>query len=119
MKAYGAAALLLFGRDSDILQLPCSPSGVRVERVDTPGEERLMGSKYPPGFYSEKTLLTVEEVFREVWNTLEENDPQVANNSGLRIAVIDRLLTLLEEGVRDPDELRTLTLGHFNAEPRA
>jgi hypothetical protein len=78
-----------------------------------------MGSNYPPAIYSEKTLRAVEDAFREVWQTLEANNPHVANNAGLRIAVIDRLLTLLEEGVRDPDELRTLTLSHFNEEPRA
>jgi hypothetical protein len=73
-----------------------------------------MVSKYPPALYSERTLRAVESAFKEVWATLSANDPQrVAENTELRVAVINRLLDLLEKGVRDPDELRTRTLSHF------
>jgi hypothetical protein len=77
-----------------------------------------MGSKYPPAFYSERTLNEVEDAFRDVWATLSANDPQrVVNNGGLRLAVINRLLELIDKGIRDPDELRTLTLSHFCSPP--
>jgi hypothetical protein len=76
-----------------------------------------MASKDPPAFYSEKTLTAVEDVFREVWDTLTANEPHAANNAGLRVAVIHRLLEFIDEGVRDPDELRTLTLSHFSTQP--
>jgi hypothetical protein len=59
-----------------------------------------MGSKSPPASYSEKTLTSVEDVFH------------VADNAGLRVAVIHRLLELVDEGVRDSDNSE-----FFNTQP--
>jgi hypothetical protein len=78
-----------------------------------------MGSKYPPGFYDEDKLKAVEGAFRDVWDSLATSNPsQNTDRDGLRVAVIHRLLDLVEQGVTDPDELRFLTLSHFTAQPR-
>jgi hypothetical protein len=79
-----------------------------------------MGSRYPPAYYSEKTLKALEDAFLEVLATLAANDPHwIANNAGLRVAVIHRLLELVEDGFTDPEELRTLTLSHFTLSQEA
>ena len=76
-----------------------------------------MGSKYPPAYYSEKTLKAVEDAFQEVLDTLANDPHWIANNAGLRVAVIHRLLELVEEGLTDPEDLRTLTLSHSSPQP--
>ena len=78
-----------------------------------------MGSKYPPANDSEKTLKAVEDAFQEVLDTLANDPHWIANNAGLRVAVIHRLLELVEDGFTDPVDLRTLTLSHFSPQPEA
>ena len=78
-----------------------------------------MGSRYPPAYYSEKTLNAVEDAFREVLDTLASDPHWIANNAGLRVAVIHRLLELVEDGFTDLEELRTLTLSHFTLSQEA
>jgi hypothetical protein len=79
-----------------------------------------MGSRYPPAYYSEKTLKGLEDAFLEVLATLAANDPhRITDNAGIRVAVIHRLLELVEGGVTDPEELRTLALRHFTIQPEA
>lgn len=79
-----------------------------------------MGSRYPPGFYDEDVLKAIEGAFRDIWDNLTTSNPsQNTDREGLRVAVIHRLLGLVEEGITDPEDLRVLTLRHFTAQPRA
>ena len=78
-----------------------------------------MGSQYPPGFYDDNTLRVIEGAFREVWHSLAASNPnQDTDRQGLKVAVIDRLLGLVEQGITDPEDLRALTLSHFTDQPR-
>jgi hypothetical protein len=79
-----------------------------------------MASGYPPGFYDDETLKTVESTFREVCEALAT--AKLASGcdiDGLRVAVIQQLLKFVDQGVIDPNELRTLTLSHFGEQPHA
>ena len=79
-----------------------------------------MGSRYPPGFYDENALKAIEGAFREIWDNLAASNPsQGADREGLKVAVIDRLLGLVEQGITDPEDLRMLTLSHFSDQPRS
>ena len=77
-----------------------------------------MGSRYPPGFYDDETLKAIEGTFHEVCEALSRTEPSFGcDNDGLRVAVVQQLLKLVEQGVTSPEELRTLTVGHFTAQP--
>jgi hypothetical protein len=77
-----------------------------------------MGSRHPPGFYDTDALNAVESAFREVWKVLAMSARlHDMDNDGLRIAVIQRLLGLVGNGITTQDELRTRTLSDFGAEP--
>jgi hypothetical protein len=79
-----------------------------------------MASRYPSGFYDEETLKTVEGTFREVCDTLAGTKLALGcDNDGLRAAIVQQLLKFVEQGVTDPNELRTLTLSHFSYQPHA
>ena len=76
-----------------------------------------MGSQYPPGYYDEQSLRTIEVTLREVCEELEKRHPiEGCENGGLRIAIVQRLLKLVEEGISDPAELRTTILSYFEGQ---
>ncbi len=78
-----------------------------------------MGSRYPPGFYDDDTLNAIEGTFRDVCETLARTEPSFGcDNDGLRLAVVQQLLKLVEQGVTNSEDLRTLTLSHFTHLPR-
>ena len=70
-----------------------------------------MGSQYPPGVYDNEKLTAVESAFRDVWHALALDDH--ASNEGLRIAIVQTLLSLVAEGKTRPDQLRATVLMEF------
>jgi hypothetical protein len=62
--------------------------------------------------YDPKTLAVMDQAFAAIWNVLRADDPfrDYATDSELRIAVGQKLLNLVAEGVTDPVRLRNLTV---------
>jgi hypothetical protein len=74
-------------------------------------------------FYAPKTLAVMDQAFAAIWNVLKADDPfrDYAKDGELRIAVGQKLLNLVADGVTDPRRLRQLTVeslhpGHWRAE---
>ena len=74
-------------------------------------------------FYAPKTLAVMDQAFAAIWNVLKADDPfrDYAKDGELRIAVGQKLLNLVADGVTDPGRLRQLTVesllpGHWRAE---
>jgi hypothetical protein len=65
-----------------------------------------MGSRFAPSSYDEAMLLTLEQVFDVVCNTLNAG----RGKSQLRTMVAQKLMELAAVGVIDPEELRVKTL---------
>jgi hypothetical protein len=65
-----------------------------------------------PDIYDPETLAVMDQAFAAVWNVLRADDPfrNYANDSELRIAIGQKLLNLLADGVTDPVRLRKLTV---------
>ena len=73
--------------------------------------------------YDPKTLALMDQAFAAIWNVLKADDPfrDYAKDGELRIAVGQKLLNLVADGVTDPRRLRQLTVesllpGHWRAE---
>ena len=62
--------------------------------------------------YDPKTLAVMDQAFAAIWNVLRADDPfrDYANDSELRLAIGQKLLNLVADGVTDPSRLRYLTL---------
>jgi hypothetical protein len=70
-----------------------------------------------------KTLAVMDQAFAAIWNVLKADAPfsDYAKDGELRIAVGQKLLNLVADGVTDPGRLRQLTVesllpGHWRAE---
>jgi hypothetical protein len=65
-----------------------------------------------PDIYDPKTLAVMDQAFAAVWNVLRADDPfrNYANDSELRIAIGQKLLNLVADGVTDPVRLLKLTV---------
>ncbi len=65
-----------------------------------------------PEIYDPKTLATMDQAFAAIWKVLRADDPfrDYARDSELRIAVGQKLMDLVADGVTDPIRLRQLTL---------
>jgi hypothetical protein len=73
-----------------------------------------MGSQYPPGSYDQDTLKAIEGVFRDVWDHLPTSNPSHdTDREGLKVAIIDQLLGLVEQGITDPLAMREVVLRVF------
>ena len=62
--------------------------------------------------YDPKTLTVMDQAFAAIWNDLKADDPfrDYANDSELRLAIGQKLLNLVADGVTDPSRLRYLTV---------
>ncbi len=74
-----------------------------------------MASRFPPsrGAYDEATLSMLKQVFSDVWTVLKAHDPirEWEKDDEMRTSVARSLMTLVDAGVSDPNELRGKTLG--------
>jgi hypothetical protein len=63
-------------------------------------------------FYTPKTLAVMDQAFAAIWNVLKADDPfrDYARDGERRIAVEQKLLNLVADGVTDPGRLRRLTV---------
>jgi hypothetical protein len=77
-----------------------------------------MASKYPPGYYDEEKLCALESAYRQVWKTISMEkflrDP--IDEDLLRKNIIDRLMSLVSQGITNADQLRARTLMEFGSE---
>jgi len=84
----------------------------------------MMTSRTPrTNLYAPKTLAVMDQAFTAIWNVLKADDSfrDYARDGELRIAVGQKLLNLVADGVTDPGRLRQLTVesllpGHWRAE---
>ena len=74
-------------------------------------------------FYAPKTLAVMDQAFAAIWKVFQADDPfrDHDKDGELRIAVGQKLLDLVADGVTDPGRLRQLTVesllpGHWRAE---
>ena len=61
-------------------------------------------------FYAPKTLAVMDQAFAAIWAITRGPVHDDANDSELRIAVGQKLLNLVADGVTDPIRLRQLTV---------
>jgi hypothetical protein len=66
--------------------------------------------------YDPKTLAVMDQAFAAIWATLRRPIRDYASDSELRIAVGQKLLNLVADGVTDPIELRQLTVESLSAQ---
>jgi hypothetical protein len=69
-----------------------------------------MSSRYPPRYYDDATLKVLEQVFQDVWKTMHINGAPPETEHLLRDKVTQTLLHLVDQGIRDPAELRVETV---------
>ena len=62
--------------------------------------------------YDPKTLAVMDQAFAAIWNDLKADDPfrDYGNDSELRLAIGQKLLNLVADGVTDPSRLRYFTV---------
>jgi len=62
--------------------------------------------------YDPKTLAVMDQAFAAIWNQVRVDDPfrDYAHDSELRLAIGQKLLNLVADGVTDPIRLRWLTV---------
>jgi hypothetical protein len=62
--------------------------------------------------YDPKTLAVMDQAFAAIWIALRADDPfrDYANDSELRLAIGQKLLNLVADGVTDPIRLRQMTV---------
>jgi hypothetical protein len=62
--------------------------------------------------YDPETLAVMNQAFAAIWNVLRADDPfrDYANDSELRLAIGQKLLNLVADGVTDPGRLRQKTV---------
>ena len=73
----------------------------------------MMTSEIPrPDIYDPKTLAVIDKAFAAVWNILRADDPfrDYAKDSELRLAIGQKLMQLVANGVTDPVRLGYITL---------
>jgi hypothetical protein len=75
-----------------------------------------MASQYPPHCYDEQDLSVLETVLTDVWVTLRVHDPfhEWEKASELRVVLAEKVMTLADMGVTDPDELRQKVLENLS-----
>ena len=90
------------------------PEWLRAEncRLQERGGRRIASSNPKIDFYTPKTLAVMDQAFAAIWNVLKADDPfrDYARDGELRIAVGQKLLNLVADGVTDPGRLRRLTV---------
>jgi hypothetical protein len=72
-----------------------------------------MASRNPRSdIYDPKTLAVMDQAFAAIWHVLKTDDPfrDYAKDSELRLAIGQKLLNLVADGVTDPVRLRRLTV---------
>ena len=72
-----------------------------------------MTSQNPrPDIYDPKTLAVMDHAFAAIWNQVRADDPfrDYAHDCELRLAIGQKLLNLVADGVTDPIRLRWLTI---------
>ena len=72
-----------------------------------------MTSQNPrPDIYDPKTLAVMDQAFAAIWNQVRADDPfrDYAHDCELRLAIGQKLLNLVADGVTDPNRLRRLTV---------
>jgi hypothetical protein len=69
-------------------------------------------SKSPPDIYDPKTLAVMDQAFAAIWSQVRADDPfrDYAHDCELRLAIGQKLLNLVSDGVSDPISLRWLTI---------
>jgi hypothetical protein len=73
----------------------------------------MMTSEIPRSdIYDPKTLAVMDQAFAAIWYDVRADDPfrDYANDSELRLAIGQKLLNLVADGVTDPNRLRRLTV---------
>jgi hypothetical protein len=62
--------------------------------------------------YEPKTLAAMDQAFAAIWHVLRADDPfrDYARDSELRLAIGQKLLNLVADGVTDPIRLRQITV---------
>jgi hypothetical protein len=62
--------------------------------------------------YDPKTLAVMDQAFAAIWYDVRADDlfRDYANDSELRLAIGQKLLNLVADGVTDPNRLRRLTV---------
>ena len=65
-----------------------------------------------PDIYDPKTLAVMDQAFAAIWSQLRADDPfrDYAHDCELRLAIGQKLLNLVADGVTDPIPLRWLTI---------
>jgi hypothetical protein len=78
-----------------------------------------MASESPPSSYDDEMLFALEDALRQVWEVLKAHDPYPGwqSDPDLQRALAERLMTLADSGVKDPQELRSRTLETFPLTP--
>ena len=63
--------------------------------------------------YDETTRSMLKQVYRDIWTVLNAHDPvrEWEADEEVRASVTRSLMTLVDAGVSDPNELRNKTLG--------
>ena len=70
-----------------------------------------MASRIPRlDIYDPKTLAVMDQAFASIWASVRSPVRDYANDCDLRIAVGQKLLNLVADGVTDPVRLRHLTV---------
>jgi hypothetical protein len=78
-----------------------------------------MASQYPPQSYDDNTLQALEQALRDVWQVLKAHDPHRdwSKDSELKRDLAYTLISLVDCGVTDPQELRSRALASFDLKP--
>ncbi len=65
-----------------------------------------------PDIYDPKTLAVMDQAFAAIWSQVRADDPfrDYAHDCELRLAIGQKLLNLVADGVTDPIPLRWLTI---------
>ncbi len=65
-----------------------------------------------PDIYDPKTLAAMDRAFAAIWNVVRADDPfrNYAHDRDVRLAIGQKLLNLVADGVTDPIRLRQLTV---------
>jgi hypothetical protein len=78
-----------------------------------------MASQYQPQSYDDNTLQALEQALRDVWQVLKAHDPHGdwSKDSELKRDLAYTLISLVDCGVTDPQELRSRALASFDLKP--
>ena len=72
----------------------------------------MISQNSQPDIYDPKTLAVMDQAFAGIWHVLRTDDPfrDYANDSELRLAIGQKLLNLVADGVTDPSRLQQITV---------